>query len=100
MQFRAIPRPIHLASSHLEKTKRRVRVVRGTFLTGFAKVVYIHRGVSGRQVDFVGRVKAMQRLALKVRYEERLDLEKYGRLKLGCGDGLAGVDTSKDEGTR
>ena len=51
-------------------------------------------------MDFVGRVKAMQWLALKVRFEERLDLEKYGRLKLGCGDGLAGVDTSKDKGTR
>ncbi|KAL5494851.1 hypothetical protein ACEPAI_313 [Sanghuangporus weigelae] len=56
-------------------------------LHGFAKVGYpgaiYAEGTRADISEFVGRVKAMQWLALKVRFEEKLDVEKYGQLDLG-----------------
>lgn len=73
-------------------------------LRGFAKVGYpgaIYAEGSREDIaDFVGRVKAMQWLALKVRFEERLDLEKYGQLNLGYDDEISGPGAGgKDRGT-
>ncbi|KAL5533843.1 hypothetical protein ACEPAG_303 [Sanghuangporus baumii] len=56
-------------------------------LHGFAKVGYpgaiYTEGTQADISEFVGQVKAMQWLALKVRFEEMLDVEKYGQLDLG-----------------
>ncbi|KAL5535893.1 hypothetical protein ACEPAF_3987 [Sanghuangporus sanghuang] len=90
----SIPETYHvLFTSHhlISPTKRRnlQKWSAELLLRGFAKVGYpgaiYAEGTQADISEFAGRVKAMQWLALKVRFEEKLDVEKYGQLDVGDG---------------
>ncbi|EJD03509.1 uncharacterized protein FOMMEDRAFT_154586 [Fomitiporia mediterranea MF3/22] len=70
-------------------------------LRGFAKVGYpgviYAEGAQDNVTEFVSRVKAMQWLALKVRFEEALDTEKHGQLLLSDDDKQKRVEREDKE---